>query len=60
MKNMHKGWKEDTPETHATVFKNDYANTLIDDLLTEPKENTKVQTEIMCMMPIFLDIFHYL
>lgn len=45
-KQMHKDWKVDTPETIAQIFKNDYGQTLIDQIVTDAKENAKIQTEI--------------
>ena len=57
---MHRGWKENTAETHSNIFKSDYSATLIDELVTDPAENRKIQNEIMSIIPMFIDIFHYL
>ena len=48
----------DTPETYAAIFKADYALTVIDDIVDDPAENYKIQSEIISIMPLFLDIFH--
>ena len=36
---MHKAWKEDCPETYAAIFKADYAETLIGNIVTDTVEN---------------------
>ena len=43
---MFKSWKMDTFETYAAIFKADYGLTVIDEILTDPAENYKVQNEI--------------
>ena len=56
---MFKAWKEDTFETHAAIYNADYELTIIEEVVTDPDENKRIKTEILVMMPMFLDIFHY-
>ena len=43
---MFKSWKMDTSDTYAAIFKADYGLTVIDDIVEDPAENFKIQSEI--------------
>lgn len=45
-KPMFKSWRMDTSDTYAAIFKADYGLTVIDDIVEDPAENFKIQSEI--------------